>query len=129
MLAVVCYAQPSQAWIPSKVLGIIYPRLARNSRLEGDVRAKCVIKGDGSVADVEILSTPHSLLSSAVKSNLFQWKFRRTGSGNGANEVIVTYTFRLIGACEELLLFKGTEFWYEYPYHVIAIADSLPLRY
>lgn len=128
-LAAACYAQPSDAWIPSKILGIVYPVLARNSRLEGEVKAKCLIKEDGSVAAVEILSSPNDILSDEVKSNLLRWKFRLSGSGAHKNDVIVTYSFRLNGECEDARLCKETEFWYEYPYHIIAIADHYPLRY
>ena len=128
-LAVICNAQPNGAWIPSKIRGILYPNLARHSKLEGDVKAKCVIKEDGSVADVEILSSPHSLLSNEVKNNLLQWKFLHRGSRADKNEAIVTYTFQLTGECEDERLCKETEFWYEYPYHVIARADHYPMRY
>jgi TonB family protein len=128
-LVAACWAQSSEIWLPSKILGIVYPRLARFSRVEGEVKAKCLIKEDGSVATVEILSSPHNWLSDEVKRNLSQWRFRRDSPGAQKNEVIVTYTFRLSGECEDSRLCKETEFWYEYPYHAVAIADHYPLRY
>jgi TonB family protein len=129
VLAAALYAQDTNAWVPSKILGMIYPTLARHSRLEGDVTAKCRIREDGSVAEVEILSSPHKLLTEYVKSNLLQWQFRRTGSAVHENQITVTCSFRLSGECEDARRCKETEFWYEYPYHVIAIVDHFPLRY
>jgi TonB family protein len=125
----ICIAQSGEAWIPSKVLGIVYPKLARYSQLEGDVKAKCSIKEDGSVTKVEILSSPHPLLSNEVKSNLLQWKFRHSGSGNPSNEIVVIYTFKFSGVCDDERFCKETEFWYEYPYHVIVLADQYSTRY
>lgn len=129
VLVITCQAQSTETWIPSKILGIVYPNLARRSKVEGDVRAKCLIKEDGSVSDIEILSSPHIFLTDSVRSNLLQWKFRYGGSGTQENIVIVTYTFRLSGTCEDVRLCKETEFWYEHPYHVIAVADQFPVRY
>lgn len=123
-LAAACYAQSSDVWVPSKILDIVYPTLARHGKIYGDVKAKCLIKADGSVATVEILSSAHDLLSIYVKKNLLQWKFRKTVSEIQANEVIVTYTFQFSGECKDERLCKDTEFWYEYPYHVMAIADQ-----
>jgi hypothetical protein len=130
-LAATCSAQQpnsSGAWIPSKILGIVYPILARNSRLEGDVKVKCLIGENGFVKDVEILASPHALLSDCVKANLARWKFRHSGSVAHEDAAIITYSFRLSGTCEDSRFCKETEFWYEYPYHVIAIADHFPLR-
>jgi TonB family protein len=123
-----CQAQVSEEWIPIRVPGVVYPILARSSRLQGDVRAKCSISEDGSVASVEILASPHSLLSDYVKDNLAKWKFRSTKPNLQNGQVIVKYTFLLRGACEEVRMCHETEFLYEFPYHVIAIADHYPLR-
>jgi TonB family protein len=115
-------AESLAAWLPARVLGAVYPREAKFARIEGTVRARCIIREDGSVAEVVILSG-HPVLARSVKANLLRWTFRRADSDRKVlEEYVLTYNFRFEGSCDH---HKGCkeEFWYEYPDRVTIVSE------
>lgn len=115
----------SANWIPSRVLGMSYPQVARAARIDGLVEAKCMLGQDGSVSAIEIVSG-HPLLIAGVKANLLQWTFGRDKAINVddklPNEVVVEYRFQLKGNCDKYNRCKE-EFWYEVPNHVTIVSE------
>lgn len=53
----------------------VYPELARRMRLQGYVVVRCVIDKTGALRNIEVLSSPSSLLSDAATAAVRQWKF------------------------------------------------------
>ena len=65
---------------PSKILVKVipeYPRLARLSRVEGEVRLEAVIDEEGNIAEVRVLDGHQLLIDAAVKA-VKQWKYTPT---------------------------------------------------
>jgi hypothetical protein len=110
------YAASPITWHPARILGMIYPEQAASARIQGLVEAKCLIKDDGSVSDVIILSG-HPVLTPSVRTNLLDWTFRRIADG-GAMEALVKFEFQIKGECDEYNRCKD-EFWVEYPDKII----------
>ena len=123
MATFACHRQASSDWIPSRILGMAYPRVASLARLEGNVEAKCSVNDDGSVAGVSIVSGP-PLLAQSVRLNLLRWTFRRvTRSPKGSGEAVVVYSFKLAGPCDEYNRCKE-EYWFEYPNRVLIESET-----
>jgi protein TonB len=74
----------------------VYPPLARQINLEGAVRLRAVIGGDGSVRSLEVLSG-HPLLAQAAREAVTQWRYRPTLLNGQPVEVetYVTVVFEL----------------------------------
>ena len=94
----------SEDWIPERIVGVVYPRVAVHSRTEGTVRVNCSISEDGSVSSAEIvfISGPkpaaRDLLGKAAVDNAKRWRFKKTeAAGTPSDSVALTYTFRLKG--------------------------------
>lgn len=122
VLAASIHARPATVWTPAKVLAMVYPREARSARIEGTVQAKCLIKEDGTVADVVILSG-HPVLARSAKANLLRWAFRRVEAGKQTEEnAVVTYDFKLEGNCDKYNR-CNEEFWYEAPDRVTIVSE------
>jgi len=76
----------------------MYPPAARQAGLEGEVRVRFVVARDGSVTDVEVLSsTPGTLFNAAVLQAVRQWRFEpATRAGEpAAVRVETSLQFRL----------------------------------
>lgn len=122
VLAVSAYAVASPGWLPARILGTSYPRIAQLARLGGEVKARALIRSDGSVSRVEILSG-HPLLGRTVEANLMRWTFRSANKEIKGNESFtVTYEFRIEGVCREGACKE--ECWLEYPNRVICVSEA-----
>ena len=79
-----------QEWEPVHIVGMPYVAQARDARISGVVRLRCVLNSDGSVADVEILSC-HKIFLISVTENARQWRFaakrERTAAPGGAPDL------------------------------------------
>ncbi|GAC1678672.1 MAG: hypothetical protein PVS2B2_15950 [Candidatus Acidiferrum sp.] len=73
-------------------LPIHYPPLARQARIEGQVKLRLSVGEAGNVRNVEILSG-HPLLVDAAKANMLAWKF--APPGGGSKEFEFAYDFVL----------------------------------
>jgi TonB family protein len=80
----------TQLRFPIHVVSLIYPPLARQARITGDVVLIAQIGTDGSVS-IPIRKSGHPLLLQAAEDNLKTWKFQ---SGE-SHEMEVTYHFKL----------------------------------
>ncbi|NWG14299.1 MAG: energy transducer TonB [Acidobacteria bacterium] len=108
--------------MPTRILGLRYPRVARAARIEGVVQARCSVRSDGSVADVTIHSG-HPLLVPEVKANLRRWRFQSSSRDERPTaEAVVTYDFKLRGRCDEYNR-CDEEFWFEGPNRVIVLSE------
>ena len=59
----------------------MYPPLASQTRIDGDVRVKFTTDGE-SVTDL-VVESGHPLLRIATEDNVRTWKFASLGHGNG----------------------------------------------
>jgi hypothetical protein len=121
LFANISYAENLSQWKAARILGMVYPLLAQSARVEDIVKAKCLIRNDGSVEDVVILEG-HRFLAPEVKANLLQWKFLRGEKGD-SREVLITFIFQLKGDCDEFNRCKN-EFWFEYPDQITVISQK-----
>jgi protein TonB len=65
----------------------IYPPLARQARISGDVRLEAVISRDGTVASLQVISG-HPLLAPAAVEAVRQWLYRPTTLNGEPVEVL-----------------------------------------
>src|SRR5258706_16147547 len=72
------------------VESLIYPPVARQARIAGDVVLMAQIGSDGSVS-IPVRRSGHPLLLQAAENNLKTWKFQ-TGE---PQEMAITYHFKL----------------------------------
>jgi TonB family protein len=72
----------------------IYPPLARQARIGGDVQVKVHVRADGTVASVELLSG-HRMLAPAAVESAKNSEYECRGC-TGETEYTVTYTFGFI---------------------------------
>lgn len=122
ILAGITCAMTPPTWVPVRILGLSYPRIAQLARLEGTVQARCWIRIDGSVARVEIVSGP-PLLGHSVETNLLRWVFRHGDAVAGTPEwFAMTYEFHIKGTCNDGSCKE--EFWFEYPNHVTVVSEA-----
>lgn len=85
----------SGGWTPAHLIGMSYVKAARDARVQGVVKVECLLKPDGSVSDVKVLSG-HPIFIRDVLDNARQWKFAATGKPAAAEPtVILTYEFKL----------------------------------
>jgi TonB family protein len=80
----------TQPRFPIHVESLIYPPLARNARIQGDVVLVAYIGADGSVS-IPIRKSGHPLLLQVAEDNLKKWKFQPGES----QEMEITYHFKL----------------------------------
>ena len=69
----------------------VYPMLARQSRIQGDVVLNAVITKDGNVTDLSVISG-HPLLVQAAEDAVRQWKYQTTLLNGEPVEVEITVT-------------------------------------
>jgi protein TonB len=74
----------------------VYPQMARNQRLSGDVKIDAVIGENGHVSSMKVISGP-ALLHQAAMDALRQWKYQpATLNGQPMSmHLTVTVQFRL----------------------------------
>jgi len=74
----------------------VYPPLARQSKVAGDVNLDAVIDADGNVVEMQLVSG-HPLLVQAAMNALRQWKYEPTYLNDQPVPVrlVVTVKFRL----------------------------------
>jgi TonB family protein len=99
-LAHVAYAQqetseaPQTGVILTKLSPPVYPPLARQARITGDVKIQLAIRQDGSIESVLLLSG-HPMLAPAALENARQSQYQCNGC-TGETEYVLTYTFGFI---------------------------------
>src|SRR5262245_22853852 len=122
----------AQEWSPKRIVGMKYPPLAAQARLEGVVNLRCVIDQEGRVESSKIESgsnpanTIQEVLGEAAKLNVVKWRFSKNApeSASGAPEVVVRYFFKLVGErCSNGRLEQ--EFVFEYPNSVF-VTSGVP---
>jgi periplasmic protein TonB len=70
-----------------------YPPIARTARLEGSVVVDAVIRRDGTVSDVNVLSSTNKMFEQACIDAVRQWRFT-PGSQDVVLSVTVNFTLR-----------------------------------
>jgi TonB family protein len=84
----------AQEWQPVHIVGMPYVAQAREARISGVVRLRCVLNSDGSVADVEVLSG-HKIFLIPVTENARQWRFAAKRERTAARpEALLIYEFK-----------------------------------
>ncbi len=73
----------------------VYPMLARQSRIQGDVVLNAVITEDGNVTDLSVISG-HPLLVQAAEDAVRQWKYQTTLLNGEPVEVEITITVHFV---------------------------------
>ena len=76
-----------------------YTRRARRNRLEGTVKLQMIVELDGSVTNIQILSSPDAELSDAVVAGVSRWHLRpaRFSDGEAVRAIaLAQFNFRLI---------------------------------
>jgi protein TonB len=76
----------------------VYPALARQARIQGNVVLHAIIDKDGNVAQLEVISG-HPLLVQAALDAVKQWRYKPTLLNNDPVEVdtTITVTFTMGG--------------------------------
>ena len=110
----------TQPRLPIHVVSLIYPPVARQARIAGDVVLIAQIGSDGSVS-IPIRKSGHPLLLQAAEDNLKTWKFQ---SGED-QEMEITYHFKLrvqpSGSAQ-------TESAFDLPDSVTITSDAPPVK-
>ena len=98
-----CYAQtPANSdGAESKVVitdlsNPLYPPLARQARISGDVQLEVKVRRDGSIDSVGVVSG-HPLLQQAALDSAKHSRFRCMECTDGVGSLAVVYTFSLVG--------------------------------
>ncbi len=73
----------------------IYPALARQAHIEGDVVLRAVITKDGNVSELKVISG-HPLLVQAALDAVRQWKYQTTKLNGDPVEVEMTITVHFV---------------------------------
>ena len=78
----------------------VFPPLARQARIMGDVRVKLDVRKDGSVASAEVVSG-HPMLKQSALDSAQKSKFMCNHCNDDVNSCLLTYTFgfRNDGSC------------------------------
>lgn len=111
----------AQEVIPRRVVGMEYPPLGTQARIQGTVKLECEIDHKGSVINTRVLSGSN-LLAEAAKQNVGRWKFdkRNRKATPNSSKALVTYRFVLKGTAAR----PKSEFVFEYPNSVILTAEE-----
>ncbi|MGO4880476.1 MAG: energy transducer TonB [Bryobacteraceae bacterium] len=87
----------AQNWTPVHVVGMPYVADARQARVGGVVRLRCLLNAEGAVKDVQVLSG-HHILTKSVVENARQWRFVGPGNTTAPNPTaLLIYEFKLTG--------------------------------
>ena len=99
-----------------------YPLLAASARIQGEVKLRCNISGDGRVQKVDVLSG-HPVLAKAATENALQWVFAVPASSEGGGRTFtLVYRFRLEGTCFSPNC--SSNFSFEYPATATVVAEA-----
>lgn len=71
----------------------VYPPIARTARMEGSVVVDAVIRADGTVSDVKVLSSTNKMFEQSCLDAVRQWRFT-PGSQDVVLTVTVNFTLR-----------------------------------
>ncbi len=104
--AFACGAQP----LPTRIVGMDYPILGQQARIEGEVKINVRLAGNGAIESVRVISG-HPLLAKAAEQNIKQWRF--TFCSTKSDTVLLTYRFVLDKQISDR---PRTSFRYEHPY-------------
>lgn len=117
-----------------RVVSMEYPALARQARMQGTVKVKCVIGTDGSITSteiIEIIAAPpqqqgsvRGILGKAAQENARQWKFLRSTSNpnaQAADSIVLSYVFTLRGETRDR---ARTEFVFDAPNTVLITSQA-----
>jgi TonB family protein len=86
--------EPIQEAEIAKLAPLIYPPLARQTRITGDVELKLEVRPDGSVASVVVVKG-HPLLAVPAQDNAKNSRFECGNCGEETRSYHFTYTFNL----------------------------------
>jgi TonB family protein len=117
----------SQSWEPSKVVGMEYPVIAIQSRIQGVIRVRCALDESGRVASVEIAEMSGSkgareILGAPALENAAKWIFRNNDPNLEAPRFVsLSYNFRLEPRSNPRYL--KSDFVFEYPQSIIITAE------
>jgi TonB family protein len=111
---------PQTEWrFPIHVESLIYPALARQARISGDVVLLAQISSDGGVS-IPIRKSGHPILMQLAEGNLKKWKFQ-----SGENqEMEITYHFKIR---ESSAYSSQNECAFDLPDSVTISADAPPI--
>jgi TonB family protein len=90
---------PQSGVILSKLSPPVYPPLARQTRIAGDVDLTLSVRPDGSVESAVVISG-HPLLQQAALESARQSKFECPKCGEGTTSYRLIYTFQLAGSAD-----------------------------
>jgi TonB family protein len=71
---------------------VVYPPLARQARIQGDVKVQLQVRADGSVASAEVISG-HPMLKQAALESAQKSQFECHGCADETTSHVLTYTF------------------------------------
>jgi TonB family protein len=120
--------------LPKRIVGMEYPALAAQARIQGTVELKCVIDRNGLVEStkIESVSGPVSeggirgILGEAAHKNAKEWKFGSSSAAPGSipSTVTIKYSFKLVelDGCPQGK--RWQEFAFEYPDSVFVTSDT-----
>jgi TonB family protein len=86
--------QALEGAVVTKLSPLIYPPLARQTRITGDVQLKLEVRPNGSVASAAVVSG-HPLLSQFALENAQQSQFACENCGEDVHSFRLVYTFEL----------------------------------
>ncbi len=85
-------ATPATGVVLTKLSPPVYPPLARQARIMGDVTVQVLIRKDGSVASAEVISG-HPMLKQAALDSAQKSQFECRGCNDEVSSYPMTYTF------------------------------------
>lgn len=90
---------------PTKIESILYPPLAQQALIVGDVELDVAIDPSGEVSRVKVISSSHRLLAEAAESAIKRWRFAPRCPEATGPQIETTarfqFTFRLEGVVME----------------------------
>lgn len=89
---------PQEGVVLTKLTQPVYPPLARQLRVTGDVALMLSIRQDGRVESA-VLESGHPLLAEAALTSVRQSQFECRGCRQGTTSYRLVYTFNLDGDC------------------------------
>jgi TonB family protein len=122
--AIIALAKDPAPFLKSAAMPF-YPPLARQARIEGEVRLRFHINEQGSTEKIDVLSG-HPMLKHAAVENIGTWKFGWPNpcSCNVEQEAVLVY--KLADERTKPVSRKATVTWLE-NYHIEIEADPAPI--
>ncbi len=108
-------------WFVVRLEAPSYPTLASQARIQGLVRLRLVIDGQGRVTRASVLAG-HPVLARAAEANIMKWRFAQPCPEKAsATEIQFTFEFRLEGETSQA---ASTGFRYEHPYRATVVSQA-----